>query len=66
MEYISTGNLPHVFLEDNVKISNNNATHYLTERLEHNELHKLVNTFKYPRGTDYDVYFSNVNSFQIL
>ncbi|CAI6348863.1 unnamed protein product [Macrosiphum euphorbiae] len=40
MEYISTGKLPHVFLEDNVKISNNNTTHYLTERLEHNELHK--------------------------
>jgi len=53
MEYISTGKLPHVFLEDNVKISNNNTTHYLTERLEHNELHKLANTIKYPRTMMY-------------
>lgn len=44
MEYISTGKLPHVFLEDNVKISNKNTTHHLTERLEHNELHKLAYT----------------------
>lgn len=44
MEYISTGKLPHVFLEDNVKISNNISTHYFTERLEHNELHKLAYT----------------------
>jgi len=44
MEYISTGKLPHVFLEDNVKIHNHNTTYYLTERLEHNELHKLVYT----------------------
>jgi len=44
MEYISTGKLPHVFLEDNVKIGNNNTTHYLTERLENNELHKLAYT----------------------
>lgn len=53
MEYISTGKLPHVFLEDNVKISNNNTTHYLTERLEHNELHKLANKIKYPWTTMY-------------
>jgi len=41
MEYISTGKLPHIFLEDNVKISNNNTSHHLTKRLEDNELHKL-------------------------
>lgn len=41
MEYISTDKLPHIFLEDNVKINNNNTKHHLTERLEHNELYKL-------------------------
>lgn len=42
MEYISTGKLPHVFLEDNVKIHNNSDTNnYITERLKNNKLHKL-------------------------
>lgn len=40
MEYISTGTLPHVFHEDNVKISNS-SNNYLTKRLENNELHKF-------------------------
>lgn len=40
MEYISTGTLPHVFHEDNVKITNN-SNNYLTKRLENNELHKF-------------------------
>lgn len=40
MEYISTNDLPHVFLEDNVKLSNNTSK-YLTQRPENNELHKL-------------------------
>jgi hypothetical protein len=39
LEYISTGKLPHVFLEDNVKISNNTTKH-LTERLENNDFYK--------------------------
>lgn len=39
LEYISTGKLPHVFLEDNVKISNN-TTKYLTERLKDNDFYK--------------------------
>lgn len=47
MEYISTGKLPHVFLEDNVKISNNITNQHLTERLEHNELYKLDYTIIY-------------------
>lgn len=40
MEYISTGKLPHVFLEDNVKIHNNDTNIYFTERLKDNKLHK--------------------------
>lgn len=40
LEYISTSKLPHVFLEDNVKISNNTIKH-LTERLKDNDFHKL-------------------------
>lgn len=40
IEYISTNKLPHVFLEDNVKISNN-TTIYSTERPKNNEMHKL-------------------------
>lgn len=40
MEYISTGKLPHVFLEDNIKI-NNDTTNFRTERPENNELYKL-------------------------
>lgn len=45
LEYISTGKLPHVFLEDNVKISNSTTKHF-TERLENNDFHKLefINT----------------------
>jgi len=41
MEYISTGNLPHVFHKDNVKISDNNTTNHLIHRPENNELYKL-------------------------
>lgn len=42
MEYISTSKLPHVFLEDNVKIrANNDTNNYSTERLENNKLHEL-------------------------
>lgn len=45
MEYISTGKLPHVFLEDNVKVHNNNDTNnYITERLKDSKLHKLYHT----------------------
>lgn len=44
MEYISTGKLPHVFLEDNVKI-NNDTNNFKTERPENNELYKLGQTF---------------------
>lgn len=40
MEYVSTGNLPHVFLEDNVKISDNNTTNHSIRRPEQNELYK--------------------------
>lgn len=40
MEYISTHNIPHVFLEDNVKITNNTIK-TLAQRPENNELHKL-------------------------
>lgn len=40
MEYISTDKLPYVFLDDNVKISNNTMNH-LTKRLEPNQLYKL-------------------------
>lgn len=40
MEYVSTGNLPNVFLEDNVKISANNTTNHLIRRPEQNELYK--------------------------
>lgn len=41
LEYISTGNLPHVFHQDNVKINDNNTTYHVVQRAENNEFHKL-------------------------
>lgn len=59
LEYISTDKLPHVFLEDNVKINKNNTPHYLTERLEHNELYKLdyINIYILINIMDYNIFF---------
>lgn len=40
MEYFSTGNIPHVFLEDNVIIDNNMTSFIVAQRLENNELYR--------------------------
>lgn len=64
MEYISTGTLPRVFHEDNVKISNNTTNSYLTKRLENNKLHKLdyTNLIYINR---YNFYVININRYQL-